>query len=152
MIKVPGTDVGIAPIGELLAEGLNLNITLLFARERHEQVMWTYVEALERRAAASLLAAVTATSEGQLWTALRSLEENVLLLTQLGDHFAAANEPTLAASYYQHATTARARPSWSGRPSATMSVSPPSGSSARPLRSTTLMGPTVLSRTKRIPL
>lgn len=54
MIKVPGTDAGIAAGGELLAEGLNVNITLLFARERHEQVMWTYVEALERRAAAGL--------------------------------------------------------------------------------------------------
>jgi len=30
---------------------LNINITLLFARERHEQVMWAYVEALEQRAA-----------------------------------------------------------------------------------------------------
>ena len=54
MIKVPGTDAGIAAVGELLAEGLNVNITLLFARERHEQVMWTYVEALERRDAAGL--------------------------------------------------------------------------------------------------
>lgn len=54
MIKVPGTDAGIRAVGELLAEGLNVNITLLFARERHEQVMWTYVEALERRAATGL--------------------------------------------------------------------------------------------------
>lgn len=54
MIKVPGTDAGILAVGELLAEGLNVNVTLLFARERHEQVMWTYVEALERRAAAGL--------------------------------------------------------------------------------------------------
>jgi two-component system, chemotaxis family, protein-glutamate methylesterase/glutaminase len=54
----------------------------------------------------SLLAAVTAGSEDQLWSAQRSLEESQLLLTHLGDHFAAANQPTLAALYYQHANAA----------------------------------------------
>jgi two-component system chemotaxis response regulator CheB len=52
----------------------------------------------------SLLAAVTSTSEDQLWSALRSLEENLLLLNHLGDHFAEANEPALPAVYYQHAS------------------------------------------------
>jgi len=52
MIKVPGTEAGIPAVRQLLADGLNVNITLLFARERHEQVMWAYVEALEQRAAA----------------------------------------------------------------------------------------------------
>jgi transaldolase len=52
MIKVPGTEAGIPAVRQLLAEGLNVNITLLFARERHEQVMWAYVEAMEQRAAA----------------------------------------------------------------------------------------------------
>lgn len=51
----------------------------------------------------SLLAAVTSGSEDQLWSAQRSLEESQLLLTHLGDHFAEANQPTLAALYYQHA-------------------------------------------------
>lgn len=54
----------------------------------------------------SLLAAVTSSSEEQLWSALRSLEESQLLLTHLGDHFAEANQPTLAAVYYQHASAA----------------------------------------------
>lgn len=51
----------------------------------------------------SLLAAVTATTENQLWNAVRSLDENILLLNHLGDHFAEANHPNLAAVYYQHA-------------------------------------------------
>lgn len=55
----------------------------------------------------SLLAALTATAEDQLWSAQRSLEENMLLLTHMGDHFAAANEPALAAVYYQHAAGAQ---------------------------------------------
>ena len=54
----------------------------------------------------SLLAAVTSSSEEQLWSAMRSLEESQLLLTHLGDHFAEANQPTLAALYYQHANGA----------------------------------------------
>jgi two-component system, chemotaxis family, protein-glutamate methylesterase/glutaminase len=55
----------------------------------------------------SLLAAITSTAEDQLWSALRSLDENVLLLTHLGDHFAEANQPAMAAVYYQHAAGAR---------------------------------------------
>lgn len=57
----------------------------------------------------SLLAAVMATSENQLWSAVRSLEENLLLLNQLGDYFAEANQPTLAALYYRHASAADAQ-------------------------------------------
>lgn len=52
----------------------------------------------------SLLAAVSTTTEDQLWSALRGLDENILLLNHLGDHFAEANDPKLAAVYYQHAT------------------------------------------------
>ena len=54
MIKVPGTDEGVAAIKTLLSEGVNVNITLLFSLESHKQVMWAYVEALEERAKAGL--------------------------------------------------------------------------------------------------
>jgi transaldolase len=52
MVKVPGTDEGVPAIRTLLAEGLNINITLLFSLRNHEQVMWAYIEALEERAKA----------------------------------------------------------------------------------------------------
>jgi transaldolase len=52
MIKVPGTDECAPAIKTLLAEGVNVNITLLFSLRNHEQVMWAYIEALEERAAA----------------------------------------------------------------------------------------------------
>jgi transaldolase len=52
MIKVPGTDEGLPAIEELLAEGLNVNITLLFSLEGYEKVMEAYLRGLERRAAA----------------------------------------------------------------------------------------------------
>jgi two-component system chemotaxis response regulator CheB len=57
----------------------------------------------------SLLAAVAATTEDQPWSTVRSLEESMLLLTHLGDHFAEANHTTLAALYYQHANATNAQ-------------------------------------------
>jgi len=52
MIKVPGTDEGIPAIEQLLAEGLNVNITLLFSLAGYERVMEAFLRALERRAEA----------------------------------------------------------------------------------------------------
>lgn len=49
MIKVPGTDAGLPAIEALLAEGFNVNITLLFSVENHEQVMEAYLRGVERR-------------------------------------------------------------------------------------------------------
>lgn len=49
MVKVPGTEAGLPAIETLLTEGININITLLFARERYEQVAEIYVRALEAR-------------------------------------------------------------------------------------------------------
>lgn len=50
LVKVPGTVEGLAAIEQLLAEGININITLLFAIERYEQVANAYLSALERLA------------------------------------------------------------------------------------------------------
>jgi transaldolase len=52
MIKIPGTPEGIPAIERCLADGLNINITLLFGVENYEQVAWAYVSALEKRWAA----------------------------------------------------------------------------------------------------
>jgi len=51
MIKVPATKEGIPAIRELLEEGININITLLFAQSAYEQVAEAYIAALEARAA-----------------------------------------------------------------------------------------------------
>ncbi len=48
-IKLPGTRPGLAAIEELLFEGININITLLFSVERYEAVAEAYIRALERR-------------------------------------------------------------------------------------------------------
>jgi transaldolase/glucose-6-phosphate isomerase len=51
MVKVPATPAGIPAIRTLLEEGLNINITLLFAQSAYEQVAEAYLAALEARAA-----------------------------------------------------------------------------------------------------
>jgi len=50
MIKVPGTPEGLPAIRQLLAEGINVNITLLFSEAVYEQVAEAYLAALEARA------------------------------------------------------------------------------------------------------
>ena len=52
MIKVPATEAGIPAIEELIARGVNVNITLLFSIARYEQVIDAYMAGLERRVAA----------------------------------------------------------------------------------------------------
>jgi transaldolase/glucose-6-phosphate isomerase len=52
MIKIPGTPAGIPAIEEVLYEGMNVNITLLFATQDYEAVALTYIRALEQRLAA----------------------------------------------------------------------------------------------------
>ncbi|MGB6875750.1 MAG: bifunctional transaldolase/phosoglucose isomerase [Candidatus Acidiferrales bacterium] len=47
MIKIPGTAEGLPAIQQLLSEGINVNITLLFAQETYEKVAQAYITALE---------------------------------------------------------------------------------------------------------
>ena len=47
MIKVPGTPEGVEPVRRLTSEGLNINITLLFAQEAYIAVAEAYLDGLE---------------------------------------------------------------------------------------------------------
>jgi transaldolase / glucose-6-phosphate isomerase len=59
MIKVPATPAGLPAIRQLISEGVNVNVTLLFAREAYERVARAFIEGLEaRRAAGGALAHV----------------------------------------------------------------------------------------------
>jgi transaldolase / glucose-6-phosphate isomerase len=51
MIKVPGTAEGLPAIKQLIGEGININVTLLFAQEVYEKVAAAYVAGLEDLAA-----------------------------------------------------------------------------------------------------
>ena len=49
MVKIPGTAAGVPAIRACLAEGININITLLFSVDRHREVMEAYLGAMEDR-------------------------------------------------------------------------------------------------------
>jgi transaldolase/glucose-6-phosphate isomerase len=51
MIKVPATLEGLPAIEQLIGEGINVNVTLLFGLPRYRQVIHAYVAGLEARAA-----------------------------------------------------------------------------------------------------
>lgn len=52
MIKVPGTNAGVDAFRQLTREGVSVNVTLLFARERYQAVADAYIASLEERRAA----------------------------------------------------------------------------------------------------
>jgi transaldolase len=52
MIKVPATAAGVPAIRQLLAEGINVNVTLLFGLSRYREVVEAFLSGLEQRLAA----------------------------------------------------------------------------------------------------
>ncbi len=52
MIKVPGTPQGVKAVQQLIADGLNVNVTLLFSTSAHADVIEAYLSGLEQRIAA----------------------------------------------------------------------------------------------------
>ena len=49
MVKVPGTEQGTLAVRELIAAGINVNITLLFSTDAHDRVIDAYMSGLEDR-------------------------------------------------------------------------------------------------------
>ncbi len=52
MIKVPGTEAGVKAFEELTAEGISVNVTLLFSVSRYQAIATAWIRGLERRLAA----------------------------------------------------------------------------------------------------
>ncbi|MFZ9736469.1 MAG: transaldolase [Prochlorotrichaceae cyanobacterium] len=50
MIKIPGTPEGLAAVTEVIAQGINVNITLLFSVQSYIETAWAYIKGLEKRA------------------------------------------------------------------------------------------------------
>jgi transaldolase len=53
-IKVPATQAGLPAIQQLISEGININVTLLFGLPRYREVVEAYLRGLEERAAQGL--------------------------------------------------------------------------------------------------
>ncbi len=98
MIKVPATTEGIPAVEQLISEGINVNVTLLFARKTYERVAEAYIAGLETRRArdgdvseiasvasffiSRIDAAITAVAKARLKTAKD--EERALLRSVMG--------------------------------------------------------------------
>lgn len=54
LIKVPGTQEGLTVIRQLISEGINVNVTLLFGLPRYKKVAEAYITGLEERSANGL--------------------------------------------------------------------------------------------------
>jgi transaldolase len=50
MVKIPATVEGLPAIRQMIAEGRNINVTLIFSLERHQAVMDAYIAGLEQYA------------------------------------------------------------------------------------------------------
>jgi len=49
MVKIPGTDAGVIAIRQVIEDGININVTLLFAIDAYQAVAESYVAGLEAR-------------------------------------------------------------------------------------------------------
>ena len=58
MVKVPGTPAGLPAIEQLIGEGINVNVTLLFSQDLYEQVALRYLAGLEKCANPARVASV----------------------------------------------------------------------------------------------
>lgn len=48
MIKVPGTKQGCRVVSDLLSQGVNVNVTLIFSAEQYQDVAWAYLNGMKR--------------------------------------------------------------------------------------------------------
>jgi transaldolase len=51
MIKIPGTKMGLPAVEQVISEGINVNVTLLFSVDSYVETAWSYIRGLEKRAA-----------------------------------------------------------------------------------------------------
>ncbi|MEL6442190.1 MAG: bifunctional transaldolase/phosoglucose isomerase [Cyanobacteria bacterium J06621_8] len=86
MVKVPATDAGIPAIQQLISEGININVTLLFDRKYYERVAEAYISGLETWVAsggdASRVASVASFFISRIDTSVDNQIEDKLKSTQ----------------------------------------------------------------------
>jgi transaldolase / glucose-6-phosphate isomerase len=122
MIKVPGTAPGLAAIRQLLSEGININITLVFSQQVYKQVVDAYLSALEHRRAHGLaldhmasvasffISRIDSVADKELNARIAQIADDALrsALTELRGKVAIAN----AKLAYQHYLESFSGPRW----------------------------------------
>ncbi len=113
MIKVPGTPEGIVALRSLIAEGININVTLLFARAAYERVAEGYIAGLEDRAARGedlrAVASVASFFVSRIDTAVDAATTGKLVAQEVAGKVSIAN----AKLAYQHYRERFMGPRWS---------------------------------------
>jgi transaldolase/glucose-6-phosphate isomerase len=113
MVKVPGTAEGIPAIKQLISEGININVTLLFAQDVYERVADAYISGLEALAktgadisgvasvASFFISRIDTLIDGQIDAKLKSAtsEADKASLTKLRGQVAIANGKLTYQSY-----------------------------------------------------
>ncbi len=93
MIKVPATQAGLPAIRQLIGEGINVNITLLFSQQVYEEVVEAYLAGLEHLAAQGgdpgTIASVASFFVSRIDVAVDALIEEQLRQTNEADQRAA---------------------------------------------------------------
>ncbi len=77
MVKVPATPAGIPAIEQLIADGLNINVTLMFSMSHYEAVARAYVKGLERCADPAKVASVASFFVSRVDTAVDKALESL---------------------------------------------------------------------------
>lgn len=49
MVKIPGTTAGLPAVEQVISEGINVNVTLLFSVQSYVETAWAYIRGLEKR-------------------------------------------------------------------------------------------------------
>lgn len=93
MLKVPATEEGFAAVEELLSEGMNVNVTLIFSLEQYQKTARAYLRGLERlsRAGADISAvrSVASVFVSRVDTVVDTLLSQELFSAGRGSHRAA---------------------------------------------------------------
>jgi len=77
MIKVPATEAGIPAIEQLIAEGINVNATLLFSVKRYEEVARAYIRGVARQTEPRRVASVASFFVSRVDTKVDALLERI---------------------------------------------------------------------------
>lgn len=114
MIKVPATQEGIPAIQSLIADGVNVNVTLIFSLDAYRQVMEAYIKGLEDRSARGLpidqIGSVASFFVSRVDTLVDSLIEQKHLDPSLAGRAGIANAKLAYQLYLEYFNSARFEP------------------------------------------
>lgn len=77
LVKIPATAEGLSAVEACLAEGININVTLLFSLSHYQAVAETYLRALARRADPSLVSSVASVFVSRIDTKVDAMLEGL---------------------------------------------------------------------------